>query len=189
MATVVRIGTDSSGRPILMTRRMRRWWRRVCRRLGFTPVIVQGAFMARVGGGAKDSAGYHDGGGCLDLRTRDLTDAKIERLVRVLRLMGAAAWVRDERHGMEPHIHLVLGYDFDLSAGARNQWRDYIAGWDGLARRGRDYHWRPNPMVPLPPPETRKVRLALREAIDEASRIGMPVADQLRKIKKRIRKW
>ena len=51
MATVVRMGTDPSGRPILVTRKMRRWWRRVCVRLGFTPTIVQGAWMAQAGGG------------------------------------------------------------------------------------------------------------------------------------------
>lgn len=189
--TVVRVGTDSSGRPILMSRKMRRWWRRVCRRLGFTPVITQGAWMSKAGGGAAASAGYHDGGGCLDLRVRDRTDAEVKRMVEVLRLMGAAAWLRNETHGgfSDPHIHLVFGSDRGLAAGARRQWAAYIDNKDGLAFNGADYHWRPSPLVLTPPPSAAKVRAGLRDVIDEAARVGLPVADQLRKIKNRIRKW
>lgn len=189
-ATVVRVGTDPNGRPIFMTRKMRRWWRRVVTRLGFTPTIVQGAWMVKAGGGAAESAGYHDGGGCLDLRVWDLTGMQQQRLVRLLRDMGAAAWLRDREHGgMDPHIHLVLGSDSDLSAGARAQWQDYLDGLDGLATRGPDYHWRPDPLVLTPPPSARKARQAVQDAADEAARIGLPVADKLRKIKDRIRRW
>lgn len=190
MATVVRVGTDPSGRPIYMTRKMRRWWRRVCRRLGFTPTIVQGAWMVKAGGGAAASAGYHDGGGCLDLRVWDLDPTQQERAIRVLRKMGAAAWRRDKHHGrMDPHIHLVLGSDWDLARGASQQWNDYIAGYDGLTLHGRDYHWRPDPLVINPPPSAWRVRAALRDAVDEAARVGLPVTDRLRRIKNRIRKW
>lgn len=189
MANVVRVGTDSSGRPIYMTRYMRRWWRRVCIRLGFTPVITQGAWMSKAGGGAAASAGYHDAGGCLDLRVWNLTPAQQERTIRTLRAMGAAAWLRDQRHGMEPHIHLVLGSDADLAEGAALQWADYRAGRDGLSSAGPDYHWRPNPLVLTPPRSTAKVRAGLRDVIDEAARVGLPVADKLRAIKDRIRKW
>lgn len=187
-STVVRTGTDSSGRPIYMTRRMRRWYKRLCTRLGFKPTIVQGAWMA--GNGAAASAGYHDGGGCLDFRVWDLTPVQRQRVVRLCRDMGAAAWLRDQAHGgMDPHIHLVLGSDFGLASGARTQWLDYKAGLDGLASRGPDYHWRPDPLVLTPPPSATKTRKALQEAVDEAARIGLPVADKLRKIKDRIRKW
>lgn len=188
--TVVRVGTDPNGRPIFMTRKMRRWWRRVAIRLGFTPTIVQGAWMAKAGGGAAASAGFHDGGGCLDLRVWNLTDAQVEQTIRVLRDMGAAAWLRNKEHGgMDPHIHFVFGSDDGLSAGAKAQWFDYIDGFDGLASRGPDYHRRPDPLVTTPPPSARKTRLAVQDAIDEAARIGLPVADQLRKIKDRIRRW
>lgn len=189
MATVVRVGTDSSGRPIYMTRKMRRWWRRVCIRLGFTPTIVQGAWMAKAGGGAAASAGYHDGGGCLDLRVWDLTGDQQVKVIRVLRSMGAAAWLRGTAHGMDPHIHLVFGSDSGLTTGARSQWNAYLDGRDGLASNGIDYHWRPNPLVTVPPPGTGKARAAVQDAIDEAARVGLPVAEKLRKIKTRIRKW
>lgn len=173
-----------------MSKKMRSWWRRVETRLGFKPTIVQGAFMAQAGGGAAASAGYHDGGGCLDLRVWNLTSEQQARTVRVLRSMGAAAWLRDEAHGgMSPHIHLVLGSDSDLAVGARRQWLDYLDGKDGLATGGPDYHWRPNPLVTLPPPSAWKARQAVQAAADEAARIGLPVADKLRRIKDRIRKW
>jgi hypothetical protein len=188
-STVVRVGTDSSGRPIYMTKRMRRWWRRVCIRLGFTPTIVQGAWMAKAGGGAAASAGYHDGGGCLDLRVWDLTGEQQVKLIRVLRSMGAGAWLRGKAHGMDPHIHLVLGFDHGLTIGARSQWNAYLDGRDGLASNGADYHWRPNPLVTVPPASANKVRAAVQDAIDEAARVGLPVAEKLRKIKNRIRKW
>lgn len=153
--TVAQHGTDSSGRPIYATNYMWTWWAGVVDRLKFTPTIVQGAFMARVeGGGADASAGYHDAAGCLDLRVWDLTDVQRARLVRELRRSGAAAWIRDATHGgMDPHLHFVLGTDYPLADGAAWQWEQYLGGRDGLSSGGRDYHWRPDPLVTTPPPE------------------------------------
>lgn len=149
--TVRQRGTDTSGRAIFATDYMWSWWLDVCDALGFTPTVVQGAFMTRAGGGATESAGYHDAGGCFDLRTWDRTADEVERMVRVLRLHGAAAWRRDERHGMDPHLHFVLGTDKPLAAGALDQWQDYIEGRNGLASNGPDYEWRPSPLVLTPP--------------------------------------
>lgn len=155
--TVITTGSDSSGRTIKMTRFMRDWWNGTCEELGFRPTIVQGAFMA--GAGAASSAGYHDKGGCLDLRVWDLTDDEQVKVIRTLRRRGAAAWLRDEKHGgMDPHIHLVLGVDVPLHSGADWQWHEYVAGRDGLASRGKDYHWRPDPLVLKPPPVQRTPR-------------------------------
>ncbi|GHJ59120.1 hypothetical protein NOK12_16380 [Nocardioides sp. OK12] len=151
--TVTRTGTDSSGRGIYMTTYMRDWWARVVDTLGFEPTIVQGAFMGRNGGGASASAGYHDGAGCLDLRVWNLASSQVAQTIRVLRELGAAAWLRDQRHGMDPHIHLVLGSDAPLASGAAYQWRQYLAGRDGLASNGADYHPRPSPLVTTPPKE------------------------------------
>ena len=150
---VAKRGHDPNGRPIFMTGFMADWWERVVDDLGFRPTIVQGAFMARVGGGAAASAGYHDLGGCLDLRVWDLTADQVEKTIRTLRRMGAAAWLRNKAHGgFDPHIHLVLGADHPLTTGAASQWRQYMQGRDGLASNGPDYHWRPKPLV-LEPPE------------------------------------
>lgn len=152
--TVIRLGEDSSGRDLFMTRYMKAWWDDVCVRLGFTPTVVQGAFMSRVaGGGAKASDGYHDLGGCLDVRVWDLKPEQQHQLVREVRRSGAGAWLRDKKHGgFDPHVHLVLGSDSPLHAKAAAQWQAYQDGLDGLAGRGEDYHWRPSPLVLVPPP-------------------------------------
>lgn len=149
--SVVRHGTDPNGRPIYMTVYMRDWWAAYCAALGFTPTIVQGAHMKRAGGGASASAGYHDLAGCLDLRVWDKTPEQQRAMIRKARARGAAAWLRDERHGMDPHIHMLLGTDRPLASGAQTQWQQYLKGRDGLAGNGPDYHWRPDPLVTTPP--------------------------------------
>ena len=158
--TVARRGTDTSGRGIYATAYMWAWWLRVLTHPDLQPFvgkifITQGAFMRLAGGGAADSQGYHDGGGTFDLRAWNLADAEIRILIRVLREMGAAAWLRNQQHGgfTDPHIHFVLGADRQLSVGAASQWEDYKAGHDGLATDGPDYHPRPNPLVLTPPEE------------------------------------
>ena len=175
MPRTVRLGTDSSGRAVLMSPLMAQWWdefTEACEAKGFTPVVTQGAFMAQAGGGAAASAGYHDLGGCLDLRVWDRTTAERQFMVRQARRMGAGAWIRDQRHGgMDPHLHLVLGADDPLSIGAASQWQAYLRGEDGLAGGGRDYHWRPVPLVttwkPKPTP-TRNITAALKAKTREA---------------------
>ena len=149
--TVIRLGTDSSGRSIYATRYMAEWWEAVCDELGFTPVITQGAFMVRNGGGAAASAGYHDAGGCFDLRVWNLTSSQVEQTIRTLRRSGAAAWLRNAQHGgfSDPHIHLVLGTDAPLAPGASYQWLNYLGGGDGMG--GSDYHERPRPLPTKPP--------------------------------------
>lgn len=172
-AQIIKYGTDSSGRAIYMTRYMAKWWKRVIKLCGFKPTIVQGAFMAKAGGGAADSEGYHDGAGCLDLRTWDLTAAQVQKLIHVLREMGAGAWVRDERHGMDPHIHLVLGSDLGLTPEAAQQWLDYLNGLDGLAGKRADYHWRPSPIVRKPVfPQKGAINAALKASKAAAEKLG-----------------
>lgn len=151
--SVHQYGVDPNGRAILMTAYMHQWLQGVIADLGFTPTIVQGAFMSRIpGGGASESAGYHDLGGCIDFRIWDLPGNRPEQLVRVLREHGAAAWRRDQSHGgMDPHCHIVLGTDRPLAKGAGLQWLDYKDGLDGLASNGPDYEWRPDPLVLTPP--------------------------------------
>jgi len=154
--TVHAYGTDTSGRTIFMTAYMHDWWERVVADLGFRPTIVQGAFMVRNGGGAAASAGYHDQGGCIDVRIWDLTSGQQQKLVRTVRSHGGAGWRRDKtpQHGdMDPHCHITLGSDRPLSAGAAESWRSYLAGCNGLANNAPDYEWRPRPLVTNPPQE------------------------------------
>lgn len=165
-------GTDSIGRGIFLTVFHREWLKARERNLGFPLVITQGAFMVRNGGGAPDSNGFHDQAGCVDLRSKNLTEAQIDAVVKELRDHGAGAWRRDgtAKHGdMDPHIHYVLGVDSPLSAGARTSWSSYRNGGDGLAAGpGRpanapDYERRPVPLVLTPPEEdmTKKEMLEL----------------------------
>lgn len=152
--TVRQYGTDTSGRKILLTAYMHDWWEGVVAELGFRPTIVQGAFMSRLGGGAAESAGYHDLGGCLDVRTWDLSGEQVDRLIRVVRTRGAGAWRRDEtaaHGGMDSHCHITLGTDKPLADGARASWVSYLAGRNGLANNAPDYEWRPSPLVTKPP--------------------------------------
>ena len=185
-STVRRRGTDTSGRAIWMSDRLAAWWDGYVDRLGFTPTIVQGAWMVKNGGGADASAGYHDRGGCLDLRTWDKTPAQQEAMVRVAREGGAGAWLRDKtaaRGGMDPHLHLVLGTDHDLADGARHQWGEYVAGRSGLASRGADYHPRPKPLVTTIPTDWGDDIMAtldeVREVIAAEVRKAVPTAEQV----------
>ena len=144
---VVDLGADSSGRTIFMNRRMQAAYETVTDQLGFEPVIVQGAYMTRLGGGADASAGYHDGGGCIDTRTWDIDSAEERLVIRVARSAGWAVWRRDATHGgFDEHMHWVLLGDAEAAPGAIWQMAEYRAGRDGLDTQGPDYHWRPDPI-------------------------------------------
>ena len=148
---VTRVGTDSGGRPLYMTGYMARWWEGVVRHLGWRPTIVQGPWRARDGGGVSASDGFHDYGGPLDIRTWDRTETQQQQMIRVFRLGGAAAWVRYPSQGFDEHIHLVLGTDPGIGYNAAQQFRNYVAGDAGLSGWQSDYHWRPDPIVTVPP--------------------------------------
>lgn len=172
--TVKRYGSDAYGRPVLMTVYMHRWFVRYCDVLGWTPRIAQGAFMARLGGGAAASEGAHDEGGCLDLLTAGCSTSEIDHMVNTARRLGAGAYRRDRtaRHGnMPPHMHLTLGTDRPLSPMAQALWSSYLGGGDGLAAgAGRpanapDYEWRPNPLVTVPPEEDDMTKDELIEVL------------------------
>ena len=145
----VHLGTDSSGRSVVLTRRMLAAFEAACERAGVRPVIIQGAFMAAHGGGAAASGGTHDLAGCLDTRTEDLTEREQRRVLRAARALGWAVWKRDHDHGnfAEHHHWLLLG-ERGMAAAARVQQTAYLRGLDGLhGLHGRaDYHWRPDPI-------------------------------------------
>ena len=171
--TRVRRGTDSTGRPILLNARMDAALKEVeadLRRRGMpAPIITQGAYMRDAGGGASQSAGYHDGGGALDFRVRHLTDPEVSRLIRSLREHGWAAWLRNTKHGRfkDPHVHAVLLGDREAASGAKQQMAEYEAGGDGLTGNGKDYHWRPEKIKTFNYPayvrRLRKPQVTLRE--------------------------
>lgn len=134
------------------------------KKLGYRLTIVQGSYNA---GGVTASAGTHDGGGVVDLTAYDW-----ERKVLALRQVGFAAWYRPARPGLwNAHIHAVLVGNARLSADARDQVTEYLAGDDGLAGSGKDPHTRAYVNVrfqypPLKP--TPNITAALRaDSVDE----------------------
>jgi hypothetical protein len=191
--SVHRYGSDAYGRPVYMTAYMHEWFEEYVDDLGWRPRIAQGAFMARVvGGGAEQSSGAHDAGGCLDLITDGCSVSEIDHMVNTARRRGAGAYRRDRtvRHGsMPPHMHLTLGTDRPLSPMAQTLWSSYLAGGDGLAAAdGRpanapDYEWRPNPLVTTPPEDwfematKADLKAAIREVLTEDGLVEAPPND------------
>ncbi|OLR92019.1 peptidoglycan-binding protein [Actinokineospora bangkokensis] len=104
--------------------------------LGRTLTLTQGSYNP---GGDSTSAGTHDGGGVLDISVTGLTTATRTDVVRRLRQVGFAAWLRTPSQGDWPyHIHAVAISDTDQSPQAQHQAGDYYLGQNGLANRGPD---------------------------------------------------
>ncbi|UQU65085.1 peptidoglycan-binding protein [Couchioplanes caeruleus] len=113
------------------------------RLLGSALVLEQGSYNP---GGDPTSAGTHDGGGVVDVSVAGMTSARRTTVVRALRQVGFAAWVRDPSQGDWPwHIHAAAINDTDLSSQAQHQVGDYHLGMNGLANRGPD----DGPQVPI----------------------------------------
>lgn len=192
---VVEHGRTPGGTPILMTWYAARCWEGVVKRLGWRPVIVQGSFRARQGGGASASAGTHDRAGAIDIRTRGLSSAQKSEVIRVLRRCGWAAWVRYPSQGFdEEHVHAVLIVDRPMSSGTAVQVREYVAGGDGLKGTRRDYHPRPDPLVTVPPtpPYAEPFRYGAQgrrvKAIQRG--LGVPVTGKFDRVTARaVRAW
>ncbi len=105
-------------------------------RAGRTLVVEQGSYNP---GGDPTSAGTHDGGGTLDLDAEALGTTARTAVVRALREVGFAAWLRSPSQGDWPwHVHAVAMSDTDLSSAAQHQVGDYHLGRNGLANRGPD---------------------------------------------------
>ena len=99
-------------------------------------VITQGSYNP---GGDPTSAGTHDGGGALDISVSNMTSTTRTNVVRVLRQVGFAAWLRTPSQGDWPyHIHAIALSDTDQSIPAQRQAGDYYLGLNGLANRGPD---------------------------------------------------
>lgn len=98
--------------------------------------LAQGSFSTSVGA----SAGTHDGDAVVDVRTTGvgLTAAETAALNKALKDAGFAAWIRDSRDGMPPHIHACLIADPEMASGAKAQCVDFDKGLNGLRNRAKD---------------------------------------------------
>ncbi|MFI6824506.1 peptidoglycan-binding protein [Micromonospora sp. NPDC050187] len=136
--TVVRAispGTVVSLRGVRVNTRTRAMLFEAERLLGRQLSITQGSYNTGVGA----SAGTHDGGGALDLSVSGLSSATRTDILRRLRTVGFAAWLRTPSQGdWGYHIHAIALADTDQSTGAQNQAGDYYLGRNGLANRGPD---------------------------------------------------
>lgn len=96
-------------------------------------------------GSVAASAGTHAGCGAVDLRAANLTPGQRATLVRELRRVGFAAWLRTPAQSDWPwHVHAVAiqrggrSHRGCLSASAHRQVDAYYSGRNGLASNGPD---------------------------------------------------
>ena len=98
--------------------------------------ILQGSYNK---GGVTESAGTHDGGGAVDIDVASKSPAQRQAVVKAMRQVGFAAWLRTPAQGDWPfHVHAIAVGDKDLSRGAAHQGAEYRRGRNGLANRGKD---------------------------------------------------
>lgn len=98
---------------------------------------TQGSYSNSVGA----SAGTHSGGGAVDLSVRDVPNADCLKIVRALRTVGFAAWIREPSEGDWPrHIHAIAIGCKDLAPSAAKQVTVYKLRKNGLANNGPDPH-------------------------------------------------
>lgn len=96
---------------------------------GVSFTLTQGSYNA---GGVSASAGTHDGGGACDIASTSTV------LLRALRQVGFAAWIRTPTEGFAYHTHCEAIGDKELSPSAKDQITSYYNGRDGLAKAGPD---------------------------------------------------
>jgi peptidoglycan hydrolase-like protein with peptidoglycan-binding domain len=136
VGNLVSAGARSTFRGVTINARTKAMLLEAERLLGRTMTLTQGSYNA---GGVGASAGTHDGGGALDLSVSGLSDATRTSVVRQLRVVGFAAWLRTPSQGdWGYHIHVIAVNDPDLSSGAQHQAGDYYLGQNGLACRCAD---------------------------------------------------
>ncbi|GAA4914565.1 hypothetical protein LX16_5183 [Stackebrandtia albiflava] len=102
--------------------------------LSWRITLTQGSYTSSNPG----SAGTHDGGGVIDISVSGLTSTQRWQMVKALRTVGFAAWLRTPDQGFAYHIHAVGISDPDLSSQAQSQVHDYYYGKNGLANHAAD---------------------------------------------------
>jgi len=109
--------------------------------------LAQGSYNK---GGVSASAGTHDGGGVVDIRTTGvgLDPQETKDLNKALKDAGFAAWIRDSRDGMSPHIHAIAIADKQMAASASRQVVSFDQGRNGLRSNAKDRNtYRPDPKL------------------------------------------
>jgi peptidoglycan hydrolase-like protein with peptidoglycan-binding domain len=133
---VISPGTRVSTGGFVINTRTRSMLAEAKRLLGRDLKFDQGSYNP---GGDPTSGGTHDGGGVVDVSVKGMSSATRTAVVRALRLVGFAAWLRNPQQDDWPwHIHAAAISDTDLSSQAQHQIGDYYLGRNGLSGRGPD---------------------------------------------------
>jgi peptidoglycan hydrolase-like protein with peptidoglycan-binding domain len=136
VGNIVTAGTRATYRGVTLNARTKAMLLEAERLMGRTLTLTQGSYNP---GGVGASAGTHDGGGAIDISVSGLSDATRTTVVRQLRVVGFAAWLRTPAQGnWAYHIHVIAVNDPDQSSGAQHQAGDYYLGQNGLACRCAD---------------------------------------------------
>jgi peptidoglycan hydrolase-like protein with peptidoglycan-binding domain len=93
----------------------------VQKRFGKRLDVIQGSYN-----NGKYSAGTHSGGGAVDLGI-PYSGKDSLRLLKIMREVGFAAWIRDSRDGFGRHIHGIAIGAPELGSVAKGQIKDYKA--------------------------------------------------------------
>lgn len=126
--------TTFDGHPF--TKRTVSMLREAFRLAGVTPKVEQGSYSP---GEDPTSKGTHDGGGAVDLDAEALTSKQATKVVRSLRQVGFAAWLRTPDQGKWPlHIHGIAVNDPDQHVTAQTQVGRYYQGRNGLKNNRPD---------------------------------------------------
>jgi len=73
---------------------------------GLLPDVPMYPSQGSYSGSTSASAGTHDGGGAIDMKAVDLSSDQRSRLVKAMRMVGFAAWLRTPSQSNWPyHIH------------------------------------------------------------------------------------
>lgn len=164
--TVAKRGTDTSGRPILMSDAL--YVVHLCFLTLLGPLaektyVSQGSWMKLAGGGAKDSASVHNEGGALDYSIKAMTVDEVEEFTWQGRQIGLIIWPRGPRYGQpdwDYHAHAAAPWDTPVNSNITWQGREYVADRDGLLSRRPDYMRRPSPLILTPPKEITMAGIA-----------------------------
>lgn len=108
--------------------------------------LAQGSFNHSV----PASGTTHDGDAVCDVRTRGvgLDNEETRWLLWAIKRAGGIAWIRDERDGMDPHLHVLWPDDKQMSSSAKAQVVDYDNGRNGLRSNKKDRNpWRVEPPI------------------------------------------
>lgn len=170
--TRVTLGRDTSGRPLVLDRTTLDKLAYAEAMSGLTFVIVQGSW--RGGAGAQASAGTHDRGGVVDIRSRDFTAAQKADALLWLRRAGLIAWLRTPEQGFDEHIHALDYGNPDLDPSAARQVTAWANGRNGLANNGPDDGPRvdvPRTVPTIPQEKPMTVRAHIDEALADCSAV------------------